>query len=123
MAIPSTAKVFTQSLDPHELLDFQIVLSDLLEDGEIVDDMEWTLEVLVEGAALGLTIMEGSARDPVLEVGGEKVTFWLTVDDSYKANAAFDGAGTKLPLRITARTTASPYRLRQRTFQVTVVQQ
>ena len=123
MAIPSTAKVFTQSLDPHELLDFQIVLSDLLEDGEIVDDMEWTLEVLAEGAALGLTIMEGSARDPVLEVGGEKVTFWLTVDDSYKANAAFDGAGTKLPLRITARTTASPYRLRQRTFQVTVVQQ
>ena len=122
MAIPASAKSFPDSLDPHEELDFKIDLTNLLEIGELVSDGDWTLEVLTEAAALGLEIMTGGGRDPLLSVEATTIRFWLTIDPLLQDDAAFDD-GVDLPLRITAPTTVSPQRTRQRTFTVRVVQQ
>ena len=123
MAIPPTAEAFADALDPHEELDFRIELADLLEDGEAIDAANWTLEVLAEGAALGLSVMSGDGRDPVLSESDTAVTFWLKVDPAFQDNPAFGSGGTALPLRITAQTDTAPPRKRQRTFSVRVAQQ
>lgn len=122
MAIPTTAQVFAEALDPDEVLDFKFDCSGLLETGETVDAAVWTLEVLAEGTALGLTIMTGGGRDPLLDDGDTSINFWLEIDTAFKTNAAFDGAGTSLPLRVTMQTTSSPSRTRQRTALVKVAQ-
>lgn len=124
MAIPPTALTFANTLDPHEELDFLINCDQILEAGEEVEAAGWTLELLAEAAALGLTIMSGGtpSRDAALQSGNQSILFWLIVDGAYQDNAAFDGSGTALPLRITAETNSSPARTRQRTFQVQVAQ-
>lgn len=123
MAIPPTAEAFADPLDPHEELDFKIELADLLEDGEAIIPAGWTLEVLPESAALGLTVMTGGGRDPALADENTAVTFWLTIDPAFRDNAAFGSGGTVLPLRVTAETDAVPPRRRQRTFRIRVAQQ
>ena len=123
MAISPAAETFADALDPQEELDFRIELADLLEDGEAIDAANWTLEVLAESSALGLTVMSGGGRDPVLSDSDTAVTFWLKIDPAFQDNAAFGSGGTALPLRITAQTDAVPPRKRQRTFRVKVAQQ
>ena len=123
MAIPSTAVAFGQPMDPQEELDFQIDVAGLLEVGEDVASSGWTLAVLAESAALGLTIMTGSGRDPSFDIVTDKLRFWLKIDIAFQTNAAWDGAGTSLGLVLTATTNSVPARKRQRTFTVTVVQQ
>lgn len=122
MPIPPTAEVFSSSLDPHEELDFRINLYSLLEDGEAVATGTWTLEVLAEGAALGLEIMSGAGRDATLTVDDRAVIFWLTVNPSFQDDVAFDEGGVSLPMRITFDSDALPARKRQRTFLVPVEQ-
>ena len=122
MAISPAAPIFADTLDPHEEPDFKVEFGDMLEAGEAIDDADWILEVLPEAAALGLTVMSGNGRDAALSNGDTAVIFWLSIDPAYRGNAAFDGAGIELPLRITTQTSSSPSRKRQRTFQVRVAQ-
>lgn len=122
MAIPPTAQTFAGALDPNEELDFVLVGSDILEEGEQIE-AGYTLEVLAEGTALGLTIMSGSGRDHDRINANRDIRFWLEIDDAYKTNVAFNDGGTTLPMRITFTTNNSPARTRQRTFLVPVVQQ
>lgn len=122
MAIPPTAQAFAGALDPHEELDFVLSGGTILEEGEQIE-AGYTLEVLAEGVALGLTIMTGDGRDHMRINGNRDIRFWLEIDTAYKTNAAFDGAGTSLPMRVTFETNAEPSRTRQRTFLVPVVQQ
>ena len=123
MASPHTAEVFADALDPQEELDFRIELGDIIEPGEAIDSANWTLEVLGEGAALGLEIMTGDGRDPALSDDDTALRFWLKVDPAFHDNAAFGSGGIALPLRFTAQTNSAPYRKRQRSFQVRVAQQ
>ncbi len=123
MDMPETAEIFADALDPQEELDFRIELDGLIEAGEAIDSASWTLEVLPEGEALGLSVMTGDGRDPALSDGDTSIRFWLKIDPAFQDNPAFDSAGTALPLRITARTNSAPYRKRQRTFRVKVAQQ
>jgi len=122
MTIPATAKQFTDFLDPEEEIDFKIDLSTLMEPGEAIASGAWTLEVLTEGTALGLEIMTGSGRDPALADDALSIRFWLAVDALLQGSAEFED-GVDLPMRITAPTTVSPARTRQRTFTVKVVHQ
>lgn len=121
MAIPPTAETFAQTLDPQEELDFSINCAGLLELGEEI--ASYTLTVLAEGVALGLTIMSGSGRDHGLNDESNGVDFWLTIDPGYQANVAFEGAGTALPLHVQFETNSTPARTRERTFLVQVAQQ
>ncbi len=121
MAIPPTAPKFTNTLDPNEEMDFLLNCSGLLEAGETIDS--YTLTVLSEGVALGLTIMTGDGRDHAANGAATGVDLWLTIDDAYKTNAAFEGAGIALPLHINIVTNSLPARTRDRTFLVQVAQQ
>lgn len=122
MSTPPTAQAFDGALDPHEELDFVLLGGTILEEGEQIES-GYVLEVLAEGTALGLTIMTGGGRDHGRINGNRDIRFWLEIDDAYKTNAAFNDAGTTLPMRVTFETNASPSRTRQRTFLVPVVQQ
>lgn len=123
MSTPPTAMVFADKLDPHEKLDWKLGCANMLEDGEMVATGAWTLEILPEGTALGLEIMTGSGRDPILMTGGQAIVFWLTINALFQDNAAFDGGGISLPMRLTFDSDALPSRKRQRTFLVPVAQQ
>ena len=123
MADIATAPIYPEALDPQEILDFDFDLTDLLEDGEAANPGEWTLEIPIEGAGLGLVIMTGDGRDPSLRAGGKIIDYWVTVDDAMKNSPIFDGAGTTVPLRVTSPTTSTPQRIRQRTAKMRIVQQ
>lgn len=123
MAIPPTATAFEASLDPHEEMDFIIPCGPLLETADGEEVASYTLTVLAEAAALGLTIMSGSGRDHALMAGNTDILLWLTIAGAYQSNAAFDGSGTSLPIEVEIVTNASPARRRQRTVLVRVAQQ
>ena len=120
MAVPPSAQSFAGSLDPHEELDFLLDCGPLLESGEEI--VGYTLTVLAEGVALGLTIMSGSGRDHELVGNNRAVRFWATIDAAYKSNAGFAGSGTSLPLEIALVTNSDPARIRNRTFLIEVAQ-
>lgn len=128
MADIPTAEQFSETMDPHEVLDFVIDLTNLLEPAETVADGEWTLVIPIEGAGLGLDIMSGGGRDPALTDGTGSVAedmgivFWLTIEDADQDDAIFDGAGTTIPLRVHAPTNSTPQRERERTVKVKVAQ-
>jgi hypothetical protein len=120
MAIPPTAAKFARVLDPHEELDWMAPCSPLLELGEQIDSFE--VVVLPEAAALGLTIMSGSGRDIALAENDTGIVMWLTIDDAFVGDAAFEGAGTALGMEVTIVTNSTPPRTRNRTFVVQVAQ-
>jgi hypothetical protein len=122
MAIPPTATAFAGTLDPHEKLDWRVSFYLTVEDGEVIATGTWTLEVLAEGAALGLTIMTGDGRDPALTSDSIGILFWLEIDALFQDDASFDEGGLDLPMRVTFNTDAAPSRTRQRTFLVHVEQ-
>lgn len=120
MATPPTAFEFEEGLDPHEELDFVLPCEPILEEGEEI--ASYTLTLLAESVALGLTIMTGSGRDHALVETNQSILLWLEVDDAYKTNAAFDGTGVSLPMEVTIVTNSSPTRTRQFTALVPVAQ-
>lgn len=120
MPTPPTAFAFEDGLDPHEELDFVIPCGPILEDGEEIDS--YTLTVLAESAALGLTIMSGGGRDHELVEDNTAIALWLEIADAYKTNAAFDGTGASLPMEVTLVTNSAPARTRQFTCLVPVAQ-
>jgi hypothetical protein len=123
MADIPTAETFPDTLDPQEVLDFTFELHDLLEPAETFLADEWTLEIPIEGAGLGLVIMTGDGRDPALVDSNQAIKAWLTIEDDMKDDPIFDGGGTTVPLRVTGETNSTPYRIRQRTAKVKVAHQ
>lgn len=125
MPTPPTAKSFSAPLDPHEEIDWVLNCADLLEANEQIDS--YSLTLLAESVALGLTIMSGSGRDDTtIAINGaaaKGVLFWAEIDAAYEENSAFDGAGTSLPIELEIVTNSTPARTRQRTFLMKVVQQ
>lgn len=118
MAIPPTAAVFGKALDPQEELDWIIPCAPLLEAGEEI--LSYTLTVLPEAVALGLTIMSGGGRDHGLVEGNQSILVWLEIDDAFESNAAFDEGGINLPMEVTIVTNSDPRRTRNRIFLVPV---
>lgn len=119
------ATEWEQELDPAEELDFVMdfassppIGSPVLGVGEGI--ASFALAVTPEAAALGLEIMTGLGRDAT-EAGGQ-ITLWLTVNVGFQANAAYDGAGTKLGIVCTIMTDSIPARKRERTYSVRVKQ-
>lgn len=120
MAIPPTAAKFARVLDPHEELDWVAPCAPLLELGEQIDS--FTVDLLPEAAALGLTVMSGSGRDIGLAENDTAIRMWLTIDDAFVANGSFEGTGTALGMEMTIVTNSTPPRTRNRTFAVQVAQ-
>lgn len=109
--VPNSPAAFSATLDPHEVLDWKIPCGPMLEVGEQI--ASYVLTFYPESIALGLTLMAGSGRDPALSPDGRDITnLWFAIDNAFKTNAAFDGAGSRLPIDVFFRTTSSPYRER-----------
>jgi hypothetical protein len=75
------------------------------------------------GVSLGVQVDSDSDRVPIIDTGGQKVGLWFKVDDAFKQNAAFSGAGTKVGISVLVRTDATPYKELERTWVLTVAQQ
>ncbi len=119
MTIPASAVRWTQTMDPSDLVDYQIDLSgtpSLLESGELIDD--YTLTVLSEGVAVGFQIEEDPPYAPTLTTGN-KITFWASVDIASRNNAAYT-TGLDIPIELEITTTSTPARRKQRTFVIKV---
>lgn len=133
MVLPPNAKVWTQEMDPADVIDYQATLSGvdgLLETGEQIGT--FTLTMSPEGAALGVTISaggvgEGGAApalfDPLGGSSNTAVKLWLYVDEEFQADPAFEGSGSSIGITLTVHTNSSPARTRQRTLVVKVAQQ
>lgn len=123
MAIPLTAFIWDDPMDPSDVVDFIVDCADpdlpLLEAGETI--ASFTLTLPAESVALGLTIGT-STRAPAKINTDTAIKLWLSVDSGYIANAAFSGAGTSLPVEVTIVTSSTPSRTRQRTCVVKVAQ-
>jgi hypothetical protein len=119
MAIPPDAVQWRQPIDPTDRTNFVAQFGQLLEDGEIIDEVELTL--LAESVALGLTIIEDAEHGPFI-ADDTNVELWFEVDEAHQSNAAFSGQGTTLPVQITITTDATPPRRYQRTMIVQVLQ-
>ena len=123
MAIPPTAILIAEGLDPQAIKNFRINAVASLE-GAQIDPANWTLVPLAEAVALGLEIIESDATypDPTLDGSGVAVDFWARIDPLMAGDSAFEGGGTRVPLEFTYLTTDSPPKKDQFTVLITLVE-
>ena len=119
MTIPSTAKKFSEPMDPKDVVDFVVDLTPLLGPGEQFATISFA--VMPESAALGFQIKSGGGYDPV-EIDDSHVRLWLGVAPGNQSDPVWDAAGTTCAIEATAVTNNVPARTYQRTFAVQVVQ-
>lgn len=117
MAIPSNAVVWPEVMDPYDVLDYTVDVSDLLEAGENV--ASFTVTPLAESALVGLTLGTSSYAT---SIAGNVIRIWLSIASGQQDNAAFNGTGATLPIEISVTTTSTPPRKKQRTAVVKVAQ-
>lgn len=129
MTIPAKAVSIDEAMDPNEVLDWGISMAPVLEDGEAIDDSDWSIVLGVEGVAVGHEIIEGDPDwpDPALVNDDDGNTtiirFWTRTDPAFLGNPAFQGEGVSVPIEATIWTTSTPRRKRQRTVLIKVVEQ
>lgn len=118
MAIPATALVWPEPMDPSDIVDYAVDLTTLLDTNEGI--ASYSVILLSEAELLGLVIGTGSRSPQLIE--GTKLRIWFSILQDYQQNAAFSGQGASLPIQITIDTTSSPARRKQRTLVVKVQQ-
>lgn len=122
MPIPTTAPIFPESMDPTDVVDFYISVTEGNDGQSILMPNEgiasYTLGLSPEAALAGLQLLT-DARKPVRE--GKNISLWLSVDPAKRALPVFDGTGLLLGIELTIVTDAIPSRTKQRTFGVRVV--
>ena len=118
MPIPTLARLFAVPMDPVDRIEYQADLDSILELGESI--ASYTLEMGVEGVALGVTLGSGAYASSV--IGGRAVKMWLEVDTLYQEDAAFM-TGVLVPIEVTVITDNVPARRWQRTVVVRIEQQ
>jgi len=117
MAIPLTAAVWEETMDPCDFVDYGVEYRDLLQDDEEVT--RFTVSLLTESTLLGLQLGTGPHAP---KIDDEMVTIWLSVDPAKQEDAVYQGTGVNLPIEFTFFTNSQPERRRQRTAVVRVVQ-
>jgi hypothetical protein len=125
MTLPLNAKAFTAQMDPADVLDWQVTLSqgstglEILQVGESVAN--FTVALTAEAIAAGLQINTTSGYSTLLV--GNVISFWISITSGSQGSAAFTGAGLTIGIEISITTNANPARVKQRTVVVTVAQQ
>jgi len=133
MPIPANAVTIEQPFDPRDVLEVKVGISQGAEDanpapilllGESVASLG--VAVSTEAAAIGLKIVSGTfegATYPSPSISQNVVTFWVTVDEARRGDAAFDGAGVTVGVELTFKTNNNPPRVKQRTVALRMAQQ
>lgn len=116
MAIPANALVWAETMDPYDVVDFTIDVTNLLSSDSV---SSFTITPYTESTLLGLEIGSGAYAP---SIAGNIITVWLQIGLANQANPAFDGAGATLPIELSITTNSSPVRKRQRTLVVKVAQ-
>lgn len=128
MANPVSAKAFEQALDPSDVVDFHVIVSQGASDavpptvlllGEAI--AQYSLALTAEASAVGLRIVERTGYGNRLV--GNLLTLWLEVDASMHGSPIFDGAGVIVAIELTITTTSTPPRIKQRSFLVRIANQ
>lgn len=122
MAIPPNAAVWTQQMDPADVIEYEVELGGtggLLETSEKVD--LWTLTLSAEAAALGLNVGTGSYAPS--QPTPTSFRFWFNVDTLLQDDAAFAGEGASLAMVLKVVTNSTPPRTHERTLVLQVAQQ
>jgi hypothetical protein len=117
MAIPTTALVWPESMDPYDVVDYSIDCKAILDEGENVAG--YTITPYAEAALLGLSTGTGNYAT---SISGSIITVWLQIAANKQEDAAFDGNGASLPLSLSITTSSTPPRKKQRTLVVRVQQ-
>jgi len=125
MAIPPNAKAMSRPMDPADLVDFQVVLSQGSDDNSFLTPSEsvasYTVALTAEAIAAGLVINTTGGYATTLV--GNTITFWLSVSSGQQSSASFAGSGLILGIELTVTTNSVPARTKQRTVTVNVAQQ
>jgi hypothetical protein len=128
MPVPASAPAFEQPVDPSDVQEFVVTLSQgaldtkpapFLITGEAV--ASFVLAVSVEAAAAGLSIRSDSGYAPTCV--GNKITFWPVIAAGQQSATIFDGDGVRLGVDLTITTNNVPPRIKQRTLVLRVAQQ
>lgn len=118
MALPKNVQVFTEPMDPYDILDYEVDVTSLLQSGESVTS--YTVSLPTESSLLGLEILTTAPYST--SITGNVIRFYLGVIGAEQANAAFSGEGAVLPIEISINTNTNPPRRKQRTVAVVVRQ-
>jgi hypothetical protein len=122
MAIPASAIAFDQAMDPYDLLDWEIDITQFLEEDERAEEGLWSLVRSAEAIEYGL-IISGGDRAAHLSEDGRAVFFWLEVATDQQLDPQFSGAGVLVALELSFTTNSIPGRRRQKTYVVRIAQQ
>jgi hypothetical protein len=123
MPIPAAAVRFTQIMDPSDILDFHVAVSQggsdaipppILLFGESIASLQ--LAVTAESAAVGLQIKSGGAYPAPAVTAANTITFWTAVAPEMQTSPIFDGDGVEVALELVITTNNSPPRRKQRTL-------
>jgi hypothetical protein len=117
MAIPTTALVWAEPMDPYDVVDYSIDCSALLDASESI--ASYTIVPSSESVLLGLQTGTGEYANSRT---GKVITTWFSIESSKQDSIAFSGPGATLPAEISITTTSTPPRKRQRTCVVKVLQ-
>lgn len=116
MAIPTSAIVSPEVMDPYDIVDFKIDCTGLLEPYEMVST--YVVQPLSESVLLGLELAP-AGYPTTLELN--KITFWARIATVNQSDTIFQNE-VLLPLEISITTNAVPPRKRQRTVVLRVTQ-
>lgn len=111
------AEVFSEAMDPYEILDFEVDVTNLLAPGEAIQT--YSLSLPTESQLLGLEIQ--ATAPYTIERTNNIIRFWLGVISEEHLNPVYN-AGATLPIQINILTNTGTTRRRQRTVAVQVFQ-
>ena len=123
MTIPSTAPIAFQKLDPFDVLNYFVEISqgddavDVLSSDEDVASFKLTLSA--EAVAAGLQLLDG---DQVPVMDDLVIEFFLAVAADHQSSPIFDPPGVVLGVRIALNSTLAPLH-KERTVGVRCIRQ
>lgn len=112
MALPASVKVWKETMDPYDLVDFKVNLATLVAENEEIASFTVTTN------GYGLTIGTGIYSPTVI---AKQLTIWLSIDPAFQNDPKFL-KGITIPLEVTITTDSTPPRRKQRTVAVKVIQ-
>ena len=116
MAIPTTAIVWAESMDPYDVLDYEADVTNLLDGSEVASfSVAPTAESLLAGLKVGTAEYAPLLSSKIIRV-------WFSINNANQGDPLFDGTGATLPVEISVTTNSTPPRKRQRTFVLKVAQ-
>lgn len=116
MPIPSLAVLTSESMDPYDIVDFQIDCRGLLEPYEMV--ASYTIVPLSESVLLGLQIAPTGYPSSVSQ---NIITFWAKINPLNQSDVIFQNT-VLMPVEVSITTNSTPARKRQRTVVLKVMQ-